>query len=87
MQKQFPVCQYLAIIVNKLQEKFLQTIGLDLRDAFFTYRQLYVALCRATNKAKLTVELLERIKKKTANIVYSKMSEHMIILDLKWLFL
>lgn len=55
----------------------MKIVGLDLRVPIFTHEQLYIALFCATNVSNLTVLLPENAKRKTANIVYPEVLEHM----------
>ena len=74
---QFPIRLCFAMTINKSQGQSLKNIGLDLRSPVFTHRQLYVALSRTTNVNNLTVLLPDRAKRKTANIVYPEVLQHM----------
>ena len=68
-RRQFPVRVCFAMTINKSQGQTLKTVGLDLRIPVFCHGQLYVALSRVTDVAKMTV-LLPEGSDKTKNIVY-----------------
>ena len=68
-RQQFPVRVCFAMTINKSQGWLLNTISLDLRFPVFCHGQLYVALSRVTDVARITVLLLEG-SDKTTNIVY-----------------
>lgn len=68
-RRQFPVRVCFAMTINKSQGQSLNTVGLDLRLPVFCHGQLYVALSRVTDVAKMTV-LLPEGSDKTTNIVY-----------------
>lgn len=68
-RRQFPVQVCFAMTINKSQGQLLNTVGIDLRLPVFCHGQLYVALSRVTDVAKMTV-LLPEGSDKTTNIVY-----------------
>lgn len=74
-QRQFPVRSCFAMTINKSQSQSLKTVGLNLCLLVFCHGQLYVALSRVTDVAKMTVLLSEQSERKTENIVYPEVLE------------
>ncbi len=56
-RRQFHVKLAFAMTINKAQGQSLEEVGVDLREALFTLRQLYVALSRATSVAGVKILL------------------------------
>lgn len=56
--------------INKLQNLFLKTIGVNLQIFTFTYSQLYIELSQITSTQGVRVFFFENGNKKTNNIVY-----------------
>jgi hypothetical protein len=69
-RRQFPVKLCFAMTINKAQGQSFDKVGVDLRLPVFTHGQLYVALSRATDVAKLDVLLPEQGDTRVENIVY-----------------
>ena len=74
-RRQFPVQLCFAMTINKSQGQLLNTVGLDLRLPIFCHGQLYVALSRVTDVARMTVLLSEESERKMNNIVYFEVLE------------
>ncbi len=77
-RKQFPVCLYLVITVNKSQGQSFYTVGLDLRTPVFTYGQLYVAVSLTSSVEGLSILLPENSGSKTLNITYPKVLDNIL---------
>lgn len=69
-QKQFSICLYFAITVNKLQRQFLDMVRVDLESLAFTHGQLYVTFSWITNVSKLCIFFLKQRDKITSNVIY-----------------
>lgn len=65
----FPIRLCFAMTINKSQGQSLTQVGVDLRVPAFSHGQLYVALSRVTNVAKLSVLHAEGLDT-TENIVF-----------------
>ena len=52
-RRQFPVKVCFAMSINKSQEQSVKNVGLDLRNAFFTHGQLYVAISRVSSVSNI----------------------------------
>ena len=71
-RKQFPICVYFAITINKSQGQSFSTVGLDLRMPVFSHGQFYVAVSRTSDVAGLHILLDDHEDRKTMNEVYSE---------------
>jgi hypothetical protein len=68
---QFPVRLAFAMTINKSQGQSVKHVGLDLRTPVFSHGQLYVALSRCTNGARIKMLFPEDQRTtNTQNIVY-----------------
>lgn len=71
---QLPVRLAFAMTINKSQGQSLQRVGVYLNEPVFTHGQLYVALSRAEDPARVKVMLFgeEAQRGQTANVVYTE---------------
>ena len=67
---QFPIRLCFAMTINKAQGQSLQTVGVDLQQSCFSHGQLYVALSRVTNVARLFILFHKDRPRRTENIIY-----------------
>jgi ATP-dependent DNA helicase PIF1 len=70
--KQFPVCLYFAVTINKSQGQSFDTVGVDLQAEAFSYSQFYIAMSRTSLVAGLYILLPIPDRKETLNVVYSE---------------
>jgi hypothetical protein len=70
--KQFLVCLYFAVTINKLQGQSFDTVGVDLQAEAFLYSQFYIAISQTSLVARLYILLPIPDCKEIFNIVYSK---------------
>lgn len=80
---QFFICPYFAITVKKAQKELFQTIGLDLLNKIFTYKNLYIIVSQVTNMVNFIILLSKIAEVKTANIMYLKKFDHIKRFDLE----
>ena len=72
-RRQFPVCLYFAMTINKSQGQTVKYVGLDLRRPVFTYGQFYVGVSRVTSVSNIKAIWEHEVKvAKSQNIVYSE---------------
>ncbi|KAE8260490.1 hypothetical protein A4X13_0g301 [Tilletia indica] len=72
---QFPIKLCFAMTINKSQGQSIQRVGIDLRYSAFAHGQLYVALSRTTDAAKVRC-LLPKGHSATPNIVLRRALAH-----------
>ncbi|XP_077246035.1 uncharacterized protein LOC143885874 [Tasmannia lanceolata] len=70
-KRQFPLKLAFAMTINKSQGQTLSKVGIFLPKPVFTHGQLYVALSRATSRAR--VKILLSKKEHTRNIVFKEL--------------
>ncbi|XP_072066853.1 uncharacterized protein [Arachis hypogaea] len=73
-RRQFPIMVSYAMTINKSQGQSLSKVGLILKKPVFTHGQLYVAISRVTNKARLKILLChdDDQKKEIENVVFKE---------------
>lgn len=76
-RKQFPIRLLFTMIINKVQGKTIQNVGIYLQEPVFSHDQLYVILSRGISRAN--TEVLVKFDKQfndgevyISNVVYKK---------------
>ena len=69
-RRQFLIRLYFIITINKLQGQSFNFISINLRIPAFTHRQLYIALLKITDIARLSLLLPQNRNAITTNIIY-----------------
>ena len=71
-RRQFPVIPAFAMTINTAQGQTLREVGIYLPHAVFAHGQLYVALSRVGDPARIHIALPGARDARTANIVYTE---------------
>ena len=71
-RRQVPFRLAYAMTINKSQGQPVKHVGVDLHTWVFSHGQLYVALSRCINSARISVLLLDDGLNTTTNIVYQE---------------